>query len=94
MYNLARLDVSYSQNKLRKRSEKYKKARAEARMKRYKSYDEAKAEKESEKYCKGQAALNDVLPPLFIPPVHLPRHLDDHNYMTRSVTVTTKRKQK
>lgn len=93
MLNLKRLDHRKAYYQKRQQSAAYKLARRSARMNRYKAYDEMKKEKEPNQYERGRAALDDVLPPLFIPPTSLPQHLDDHNYMTRKITVTGKLKQ-
>lgn len=86
MRNLIKLDATKIYNSKRKRSTGYKLSRRTARMERYKAYDEK--QNEDNGYQSGRAALHDVLPALFIPPRHLPGHLNDHNYMTRSVRVT------
>lgn len=82
---LKKIDDSVVKQKMHKQTAEYKLARRRTRQLRYKSYYAKKNEEAG--YNKDGIKESLIEPALFIPPARLPTHLNEHDYMTRSVTV-------
>lgn len=82
---LKQMDKILTKDKLRKQTVAYKLARRHTRQLRYKMYHSKKMEEAG--YNKDGVKESLIEPALFIPPRRLPGHLNEHDYMTRSVTV-------